>query len=222
MGAAMFVALSGSFHSRADSSGPGGFNGSAERRDNDSDHHRHDGGNDHDGDHHGDHDGGRFDGKDGSPNSSPPSSPPAPPVSAPPTPPGVSAPVQSPTSPSSAPSVPYTIQIRGHLCGTGTASVNGNSVTFTATVKNDAGISGSFTASGTVINSRFQGTGTGIDQAITLSGRIDPADPVVKGKSVIRLARIQSTFALPNGTFGRIFGVCQLGSPSSGSGGSNH
>lgn len=100
----------------------------------------------------------------------------------------------------------YDIQVKGDVYGQGSASVSGNSLIFVADIKDDSGNAGTFAATATVVNSHFQGTGTALGQPVLLSGRIDLPDLPARGKSLIRTARIMSTFSFSNEKFGRIAG----------------
>ena len=106
----------------------------------------------------------------------------------------------------------------GSMAGGGEATVSGQSVSFSSTVSEDKGkgrgrgpkngkkggsVSGSSTS---MADNRFRATGTALDEAITIVGRVDPPD---SAGGVLKKARIVATFVLSDGTKGRIVGYLE-------------
>lgn len=98
----------------------------------------------------------------------------------------------------------FTVFVHGYWNGQGTATVSGTSVQIQATVTDDAGNSGTLTASNlNIVDNHFQGTGTVFGQPMNVDGRVEAQDPPAgkakgKGKSsdeqVLLDARIGATF----------------------------
>ena len=73
----------------------------------------------------------------------------------------------------------YKVIVRGYYSGDGIATVSaGGSVSITATVKDDNGISGQLIANQiTLVGDHFKGTGTVPGGTVQVSGRVEAADP---------------------------------------------
>src|ERR1700730_6123022 len=71
----------------------------------------------------------------------------------------------------------YSIAIAGSYKGTGTATLTATTVSVTGSVTDQNGNSGSLIASNLVIDgNHFSGSGTVMGTAMTVLGRLDPAD----------------------------------------------
>jgi len=73
----------------------------------------------------------------------------------------------------------YKVIIRGYYSGDGIATVSaGGSVSITANVKDDSGVSGQLIANQiSLVGDHFKGTGTVMGGTMQLSGRVEAADP---------------------------------------------
>ena len=124
-----------------------------------------------------------------------------------------------PPEPPAAPVQHFAVFVRGYWNGAGDASVSGGTVQITASVRDDAGRTGTLTATDLKVadNNYFSGTGTCFGLPMTINGRVDAADPTkAKGKgkgkgkkesddSVLINARIVATFSAGTHT-GRVAG----------------
>lgn len=111
----------------------------------------------------------------------------------------------------------YTILIRGYFTGQGTATINGDGVTVSATIQDSSGNSGAFQAGWlTLTGNRFHGTGTVAGMPMTIDGRIETADPPASSAvpsgdpnapvPVVTHAHISATFICSGGHGGRFAG----------------
>jgi hypothetical protein len=95
----------------------------------------------------------------------------------------------------------YTVQFGGAARGLGQARVAGKNVTITGNLIDGGGNPVSFSAGGLKLTgTRFKGTGSVGADAISISGRIDPAD------TTSPKPRLQATY-LGNGEAGRTVGL---------------
>jgi len=116
----------------------------------------------------------------------------------------------------------YKVIIRGYYSGDGVATVSaGGSVSITATVKDDNGVTGQLVANQiSLVGDHFKGTGTVMGGSMQVSGRVeaaDPAAPAPKGDPnadpnagrVVTDGRIQAAFTVdgPIKRVGRIAGA---------------
>lgn len=99
----------------------------------------------------------------------------------------------------------YSVVVAGHFKGPGTASISGTSLTVTANVTGQKGVTGQLTFSAPIrADHRFSVTGSVINQSAVFTGRIDaPDDQKERG---IKGVRISATFKTNDGRFGRIIG----------------
>jgi len=97
----------------------------------------------------------------------------------------------------------YEVIVKGAVTGNGTIAVGAKSVTINLKVTNGAGESGHLIAANVKMeNGRFAGTGTVFGKAMSISGRIDPAE----SQGQPRAACIQATFSAGEDLGGRIVG----------------
>ncbi len=117
----------------------------------------------------------------------------------------------------------YKVIIRGYYSGDGWARVaDGGMVSINATVKDDSGMSGDLVVAQVgLVGDHFKGTGTIMGASMTVSGRVEAADPAVvvpKGGdpnadpnnvAVVKDGRIQAAFTVdgPIKRVGRIAGA---------------
>ncbi|MEX2214879.1 MAG: hypothetical protein WD768_12160 [Phycisphaeraceae bacterium] len=98
----------------------------------------------------------------------------------------------------------YDVTVKGSFTGKGTIAIGSGSVTIILQVKNSAGSTGQLMAANlTLDNGRFSGVGTVLGTRMTVSGRIDAADP----KGPVRAATLQATFSTDADEGGRIVGI---------------
>jgi hypothetical protein len=114
----------------------------------------------------------------------------------------------------------YTILIRGYYTGEGTATVSGGFVSINdVAVRDNAGRSGTLSAASLgLVGDHFGGAATVMGMTITVSGRVDAADPTVANAAVnpdaiVTDARIGATFVDPHGHAGRVVGTKQKPAP---------
>ena len=117
----------------------------------------------------------------------------------------------------------YKVIVRGYFSGDGTARVDaGGMVSINATVKDDSGMTGELVVTQVgLVGDHFKGTGTVMGATMTVSGRVEAADPAVvvpKGSdpnadpnnaAVVKDGRIQAAFTVdgPIKRVGRIAGA---------------
>ena len=102
----------------------------------------------------------------------------------------------------------YKVIIRGYYSGDGVATVSGGSVSITANVKDDGGVSGQLIANQIgLVGDHFKGSGTVMGGTMQVSGRVEAADP--NAGRVVTDARIAATFTVdgPIKRVGRIAGA---------------
>ena len=107
----------------------------------------------------------------------------------------------------------YNIRIAGHVQGSGQAQLSGSSLSITATISQDGGPQGAFTATNLIVDasSHFRGAGTMLGQPITIGGRLDnPQQNDVQ----LKTDRLVGTFFTTNGSYGRVVGYVPVSSPS--------
>lgn len=116
----------------------------------------------------------------------------------------------------------YKVIVRGYYSGDGVATVTaGGSVSITATVKDDNGSTGQLIANQvSLVGDHFKGSGTVMGGTMTVSGRVEAADPAPPGPKgdpnvdpnagrVVTDGRIAATFTVdgPIKRVGRIAGA---------------
>jgi hypothetical protein len=107
----------------------------------------------------------------------------------------------------------YRIKIAGYMQGSGQAQLSGSSLSLSATVSQDGGSQGAFSANNLTIDasSHFRGTGTALGQTVTIGGRLD--DP--RGNETqLKTRRLVGTFFTASGSYGRVVGYVPLNSTS--------
>ena len=107
----------------------------------------------------------------------------------------------------------YRIKIAGYVQGSGQAQLSGSSLSLSATVSQDGGSQGAFSATNLTIDasSHFRGTGTALGQSVTIGGRLD--DPQ-ENETQLKTRRLVGTFFTANGSYGRVVGYVPLNSAS--------
>jgi hypothetical protein len=105
----------------------------------------------------------------------------------------------------------YTILVRGYYTGDGTASTNGGFVSLSATVRDPSGNIGLLSATSIdLVGDHFSGPATAFGKPITVSGRVDAADPTTgaaAADAVVTDGRIGALYIDPRGHTGRIVGT---------------
>ncbi|SRR5258706_7289079 len=104
----------------------------------------------------------------------------------------------------------YSVKVAGCAKGEGKASSTGDTISITATVKDESGNEGSLSAPNLKVEkNHFKGTGTLFGHKVTLHGRLDAAPP---DEPAINAQRIVCTFTTADGQHGRIAGYVPDGS----------
>jgi len=98
----------------------------------------------------------------------------------------------------------YNVLIRGDYQGGGTATVSATSVSISAQVTDSKGETGTLSFSGTLVNQRFNGTGSVMGSPATVSGRVDPADVAGGHGAVLNSVRLVGTLSTPENHVARI------------------
>ncbi|HEY8749003.1 MAG TPA: hypothetical protein VIM11_13560 [Tepidisphaeraceae bacterium] len=114
----------------------------------------------------------------------------------------------------------YRIFVRGYYTGDGTATVTGGFVSIDADIRDDSGAKGKLIVTQIgLVGNLFKGTGTLMGGAMTVSGRVEAADPAAapagKGNGnqaadaehVVNDARIAATYKGPLERQGRFAGA---------------
>ncbi len=122
----------------------------------------------------------------------------------------------------------YTIHVGGYYHGTGSATVNGDFITITATLIGEHGEQGQLNAANLAISGNYvSGQGTLLGQTVTVYGRLDPTGEDGNGKK-LKTARFVSNIATADGHHIRVEGILETdpsaapatpATPSDGSGG---
>jgi hypothetical protein len=112
----------------------------------------------------------------------------------------------------------YTILVRGYYTGDGTATASGGFVSLSATVRDPSGNIGLLSATSIdLVGDHFSGPATVFGTPITVSGRVDAADPATgaaAADAVVTDGRIGAMYIDPRGHTGRIVGT-KIKSPPS-------
>ena len=107
-----------------------------------------------------------------------------------------------PAAPSAA---TYDLKIAGYVKGKGTGEYSGSTLSLSATVEDENGNKGDFTATSLTIDakSHFEGTGTVFGKTMKISGRLDDPKP---GDTQLKARRVVGTFKTSDSHYGRIAG----------------
>ena len=97
----------------------------------------------------------------------------------------------------------YKITFAGYLQGSGTATVSGEHLIITGSVKPPSGRSVNFQVQCDMDKDRFKGAGDAGGMQLDIEGRVDPADPAGR---VVSGARLVATYETSDGHHGRIVG----------------
>jgi hypothetical protein len=101
----------------------------------------------------------------------------------------------------------YVIKIAGYYTGTGQASVGTGVVHITGNVQDSSGNKGTIRADIQFSSTHFEGTGTVLQDPMTVEGRVDSADQKRGVRNQVQVGpRIVATFISSAGHRGRIFG----------------
>jgi hypothetical protein len=124
------------------------------------------------------------------------------------------------------PSGSYSVTVGGYLTGNGTASANAGKISISASVTDESGNKGSFSADLSVDNTNhFTGTGSALGIAMRLSGRIDAAgqDSALKTKRFVCTFKTVKDSQHSEEHHGRVVGFVDLSSstPNPGTTGDN-
>ncbi len=96
----------------------------------------------------------------------------------------------------------YAVTVAGYYHGTGTGTVSGNTVSVIVNITTDDGATGQLVASLIIDGNHCTGSGSVLDQQLTVSARMDNSGSASTPE--LRASRIMATFITANNRGGRI------------------